>query len=228
VVFDLIDYLLDTLVEEHWGNELLCVAARAGCMPMIQRLLNRAQHKAELRSELVHGFQSIGEAVLGNHIGVVEYLLREKDFEAHLQYIKPRGENVLHMASGPCNPAMCRLLVPRLPNAIYQADSHGDTALIRIIKSHSNSEDRYESARILLSHANANGTTHISDGQQDPLQVAVQLGDTDMCRLLICESIMNPSSVLTRGQDGHLVMKDKPQINEEIIPQLLLKHATVP
>ncbi|KAF2267298.1 hypothetical protein CC78DRAFT_490454 [Lojkania enalia] len=227
VAFDLIDCVLDTLVEEQWGNKLLCIAARAGCMPVIQRLFNRAQYKSELRTELLRGFQSIGEAVLGNHVGVVEYLLREEGFEGHLEYVNSHGENVLHMASGRCNPAMFRLLVPRFQKGMDRTDGQGDTALIRIIRSSSDSQGRYESAKILLSHADSNDNVGIVGSQRNPLQVAVQLGDVEMCRLLMCEGRMNPLSVLTRGDDGNWFMKYKPWANEEVILQLLRKHPTI-
>jgi hypothetical protein len=78
VVFGLVDHVLDTLVEEQWGHELLCIAARVGCLPMIQRLLNRAQHRPTLRAELLRSSNSIGEAVLGSHVGVVDCLLGEE------------------------------------------------------------------------------------------------------------------------------------------------------
>ncbi|KAF4467462.1 NACHT nucleoside triphosphatase [Fusarium albosuccineum] len=54
-VFDLIDYVLDILVQEQWGNELLNIAAGAGCRPIVQRLMVRAQHSAELKDELMRG-----------------------------------------------------------------------------------------------------------------------------------------------------------------------------
>ena len=228
VAFDLVDHTLDTLVQEQWGNKLLCIAARAGCMPVIQRLLNRAQHMAELRTELLRGFQSIGEAVLGNHTDVVEYLLGQEGFEAHLQYLNSRGENALHLASRTYNPAIFRLLVPRLQEGIHQTDSQGDTALTRIVRNHSDSRDRYESARILLlSQADDDWDSHFGDEQHDPLQLAVRMGDTDMCHLLICDGKMNPRSALTRRDDGQLVLKDKPRMDEEAILQLLRTHAAI-
>ncbi|RYP21601.1 hypothetical protein DL767_009218 [Monosporascus sp. MG133] len=127
---------LDTMVQEKWGNELLCVAARAGCMPVVRRLMTRAEHDAELRGELLRDsrcnkqtpfsgkptHQSIGEAVLGNHADVVEYLLGQNGIEAHLRYRNSHGENVLHLASRLCNPAMFRLLVPRFQEGVYQTD----------------------------------------------------------------------------------------------------------
>lgn len=83
--FNLVDEVLDALVNEQWGNELLCIAARAGCQPMIQRLLDRAQHMEKLRIELSRGSQPIGEAILGNRADVVGRLLSEKEREVHLQ-----------------------------------------------------------------------------------------------------------------------------------------------
>jgi hypothetical protein len=49
-----------------------------------------------------------------------------------------------------------------------------------------------ESTRILLSYPNANAISHIKDGQQDPLQVAVHLGDIEMSRILIFEGKVSP------------------------------------
>ena len=110
---------------------------------------------------------------------------------------------------------------------MHQTDIQGDTALNRIIKSHFGSKARCESARILLlSQAYTAWDSQFGDEQHDPLQIAVRLGDTDMCRLLICDGKMNPHSALTRGDDGQLVLKDKPWVNEETILQLLRMHAS--
>jgi hypothetical protein len=227
VAFELIDYMLDTIVREQWGNKLFGIAARAGCMPMIQHLLDRAQHKTQLRTELLRSFHSIGEAVLGNHTDVVEYLLGQEGFEAHLRYVNSRGESVLHLASKTCNPAMFRLLVPRFQESMHQTDIQGDTALMRIIKSHVDSNARCESARILLlSQACDARGSHFADEQHDLLQMAVTLGDTDMCRLLICDGKVNPRSALAHGDDGHLILKEKPSRNKETILQLLRTHAS--
>ena len=62
--FDLIDNVLDALINEQWGNELLCVAARAGCLPVIHRFINRAQPIEEPRTELWSNWRPISEAIL--------------------------------------------------------------------------------------------------------------------------------------------------------------------
>lgn len=220
MAFELVDHALGSLIEEQWAHELLCIAARAGCMPMIQHLLGRAQHQTELRIELLCGFQSIGEAVLGNHPDVVAYLLGQPGFEVHLRYVNSRGENVLHLASKTCNPAIFRFLVPRLQESVHQTDNQGDTALTCIIKSHVDSKSRYESARILLL-SQSDADNYFGDERHDPLQMAVRLGDTDMCQVLVCDGKMNPHSALIRGSDQQLVLKDRSWKNGETILQLL-------
>lgn len=219
VAFDLVNEVLDALIEEQWGSELLCIAAGAGCMPVVQHLLEGIKHKSKLKTELLRGKASIGEAVLGNHIEVVKCLLEQEGFETHLQYTNMRGENVLHLASKTCNPAVMRLLVPHFQKQIHQTDCHGDTALMRIIKSYADSQNRCESAKILL--LSQVGTEDVSYLANNPLQVAVQLGDTEMCRILIRDGQLNPNSVLTLDDDGLLVLREKPRINEEAILRLL-------
>jgi hypothetical protein len=79
--------------------------------------MNSARHNEDLRSELFRGsriepqwtvfepvHQSIGEAILGNHVDVVEYLVKENNIDVYLRYHNSRGENVLHLASIMCNP----------------------------------------------------------------------------------------------------------------------------
>ena len=242
VVFDLVEDVLDILVEERWGNELLCVAAGMGCMPIIRRLMDQAQHNAELRAELLRGsprepqtmsfgipaHQSIGEAVLRNHVNVVEYLLGQQGIETHLQHRNSHGENVLHLASRLCNPAMFQLLIPRFKEGMHQTDDQEETALVRIIKRSSASGDRYGSAQILLLEGAASGDSRSRDEQHDPLRIAARLGDLDMCTILICIGNMNPLSALRRDDDGQMVLKEETSENEQnmvAILQLLRAHA---
>ncbi|MCJ1435357.1 hypothetical protein MMC27_004729 [Xylographa pallens] len=235
LVFDLVDHVSNTMVQEQWGNELLCMAASAGCIPIIKRLMIRAQHQPELRTELLRGVQrdqqppsfgksvhqSIGEAVLGNHVDVVEYLLGEKGTEAHLQHLNSRGENVLHLASRLCNPAMFRLLVPHFQGGMRQTDAQGDTVLVRIITSSSDARDRCASARILLLQGNANSDSRFWTEQQDPLRIAVRLGDLDMCHLLISIGKMCPLTAMTRDHDRQMVLKDTTSENQKNGPAIL-------
>ena len=241
-VFDFVDHGLDAMVREEWDNELLCMAANAGCMALVRRLMGRTQHDAELRGELLRELrskellsslgrsihQSIGEAVLGNYVDVVEYLLGEKSIEPHLQYRNSRGENIFHLASRLCNPAIFHLLVPRFQEGIHQVDDQGDTALVWIIMSSAASQDRHESARTLLLQGGTDWSNNLVEDQRDPLRVAVQLGDSKMCRLLVCTGKMDPLSALARDNDGRPVLKDITPENEHNALEMLqfLVHNT--
>jgi hypothetical protein len=186
-VFDLVDDVPEIMVKERWGGRLASLATRTGCMPVVRRLMERAQHNAELRSDLLDVSQSdyglIGLAVSGNYVSIVEYLLRQEGIEAHLRHRSSRGENVLHLAARHCNPAMFRLLVPRFKDGVHQTDSQNDTVMIRIITSASDSRDRCESMRIVLSEGDAGEDGRFAN-KTEALRVATALGDLDMCRLL--------------------------------------------
>ncbi|KAJ5469732.1 hypothetical protein N7539_009350 [Penicillium diatomitis] len=165
-LFALLDVVLGRMVQERWGNELLCVAASAGCMPVIQGLMDSARQNEELRNELLRRsrvepqwtifepvHQSLGEAVLRNRVDVVGYLVKVDGIDTHLRYQNSRGENVLHLASMICNPEIFQILAPRFPEGINQKDCRGDTPLLRVIMNFSASGNRFESARILLSQS---------------------------------------------------------------------------
>lgn len=165
---------------------------------------------------------------MGNHVGVVEYLLGQHGIEAHLQYRNSRGENVLHLASRVCNPAIFRLLVSHFKEGVHQTDNQKETALVRIIQRTSALQDRYESAQILLLEGGANRDDRSGDEQQDPLQIAARFGDLEMCRLLICIGKMNPLSALRRDDNGQMVLKEKTSDDDQnmfAILQLLRAHA---
>ncbi|KAF4124385.1 NACHT domain [Geosmithia morbida] len=233
LAFDLVDLSFDDMIRERWGNELLCIAAGAGCMPLVQRLMAGARRKAELRNELLCGsrheslssqrskHQSIGEAVLGDHVDVVEYLLGEDGIAAHLEFRNARGENVLHLASRLCNPRMVRVLAPRSTGFMHDADDRGDTALERIVKSTRDPEDRYESARIILLHTPTIWKSRPSGQHARLLQLAVQLGDLDMCRVLLCVGKLNPLLAMTRGDDGQPSLKGEAHQDEGTALEIL-------
>lgn len=222
VAFELVELVTDSLARDQWGYELLCLAAGAGCMPIIQPLLVWAHHKPEHRAELLRGSQPIGEALLGNYTDVVEYLLEQEGFEAYVKHVNSHGETLLHLASKTCNPRMFQLLIPRLSQRVHQMDKHGDTALVCIIKNDIDSAARYESARILLASQNeVDWHVELRDKQCDPLQVAVGLGDTEMCRLLVYEGRMSPYSALKVDSQGQFILNHRAQKNHKDILKLL-------
>lgn len=246
--FALADYALDTMAREQWGNELLCLAASRGCMPLVRRLVAGARNNANVGAEILWDAQResslvdpgevvhqlLGEAVSHNHLEVVEYLLCQDGIQAHLQHVNSRGENVLHVASTHCNPAMFRILVPRFQHDVHKMDSNGDTPLTRVIMGLARVttgsrgwEDRHESARILLSQGRGDGNTSFCDEQQNPLRIAVRLGELQMADILVRTGRMSPLSALSRLDDGQLVLKENTLGSEEdkaAMTRLLLAH----
>lgn len=145
-MFDLIDYIFDTLIHEYCINELLCMIVRANCIFIIQRLMIKIQHEKTLKTDLLceirrereflsfdkSEHQSIKKTVMSNHVDMMKYLLKQNGIEIHLHYLNSYGENVLHLTSKRCSPAMFRLLVPRFLEGRYQKDNQGNTFLVRM------------------------------------------------------------------------------------------------
>ncbi|RSL53795.1 hypothetical protein CEP54_010212 [Fusarium duplospermum] len=195
--FDIINDIPDILVRQGWGNELLCLAASQGCLPVIDRLMKMAQHNIDLKKELLREHQrqprslahrvhqSIGEAVLAGHVGVVEYLLQQEGIETHLYHRNADGENVLHLASMQCNPAIFRALAPRFPDGISQKDCQGKTALMRVVESLSTLQNRIESVQTLLSLSATHQSALSTKDQQEALRIAERMCNGEMCNLLI-------------------------------------------
>ncbi|KAL4412143.1 ankyrin repeat protein [Colletotrichum abscissum] len=194
--FNIVNDIPDILVAEGWGNELFCLVASQGCLPVIKRLMEIAQHNTDLRKELLREpqrqprslanrvHQSIGEAVLAGHVGVVEYLLQQDGIEAHLHHHNANGENVLHLASVQCDPAMFRTLVPKFLDGLSQKDWRGRTALMRVVENLSTLQGRMESAKIIISLGMTHGTARLAENQQEALQMAERMRDEAMCNLL--------------------------------------------
>ncbi|WPH01822.1 Hypothetical protein R9X50_00467600 [Acrodontium crateriforme] len=235
VVFNLIDNTSDTLVDESSANELLCLAARVGCLPLIQRLMIKAQHDQRLKNGLLCTFprtlnplaqrksrnQPIGEAVLNDHVATVDFLLKQRGFEEHLTYTNAEGENVLHLAAVRCNPVMFSLLMPYFPKGKHNPADQGDSALVRVILSSTTPCNRFESARILLQQNAASGDNHTWNEGQNPLCVAVRIGDIEMCSLLIRTGNIDPQSAITHGCNGRKVLIEETPENAESGPAIL-------
>nr|XP_023908622.1 uncharacterized protein LOC112020296 [Quercus suber]POF15586.1 hypothetical protein CFP56_48780 [Quercus suber] len=234
-VFDLVDLVANTMVQEHWANELLCMAAKAGCMPIIRRLLTRARHDDKLSAELLRTtrrqeqapppsrsiHQSIGEAVLGDYVDVVDLLLTHEGIESHLQCVNSRHENVLHLAAGKCNPAMIHLLVPRTRRLWHQTDHEGHSPVVRMIMSSADRVRRLKAVETLFLHADSVEDRHSIDEQQEALRTAARLGDVDMCRLLVEAIKVSPLSAMVCARDGHMVLREQTPENEETGPAIL-------
>jgi ankyrin repeat protein len=77
----------------------------------------------------------------------------------------------MHMASTHCNQAIFWLFLSRLQQDMDQADCHGDTVLIWIIKSSADLEKQYECAKLMLAHTKSIGARaeQVLNNQHNPL-----------------------------------------------------------
>lgn len=146
--FYLIDEVVNMMINERRGNELMCIAAGFGCMPIIRQLVKLADRQPKLKLKLKRSpqrsrrgtysskpaHQSIGEAVLGNHVDVLKYLLEQDWIEAHLKHRNSIRENALHFACDICNPYAIYMLLDHFKKSLQQVGHQKDTPLTRAIK----------------------------------------------------------------------------------------------
>lgn len=187
------------MVEDQWGNELFCIAARCNCFPMVRRLLTLARSNGYLRHQLTYeqrwsngssygrpSHQSIGEAVYENHVEMVEYLLAQEELKTHLEYRNLDGENVFHLASRFCNPAIFRMLIAKFKEGATQTDENNNTALVRIITAPTLlPAQRYESARKMVFESGSDtNVLHRDERHRALIHTARRYGHLDIARLL--------------------------------------------
>ncbi|KAK5232289.1 hypothetical protein LTR47_006502 [Exophiala xenobiotica] len=223
LVFDICD---DVLVQEKWGNELLCLAVSYGCLPMVERLFEEAARRPAMRDELLRDVrrdikppdyhQSVGEAAWYNHAEVLRYLLNQEGIEAHLQHRDSHGYNVLHRAARWCNPDVVSLLVSHFPEGVNQRNKNGDTPLHLVVFAGQAISGRLESAKILLNQGHADVEADSTDEQSgwgEPLRMAARYGGTAMCRVLVEVGGADPRRAL-KIEDGWHALVDPVDFTE--------------
>ncbi|SPO00078.1 uncharacterized protein DNG_02930 [Cephalotrichum gorgonifer] len=229
--FDLVHEMTSLLVTDSWGNELLCEAARSGCLPVIKRLFDDAERNPELRTELLRDrlrqidpkrrdrHQSIGEAVRSNHVDVVRYLLQQTGIETHLRHRDAGGANVFCMAARYGNPEVVQLLIEHYPEGVDELDENDDAPLREFAFAGSSAE----SVGILLTlgGADVNGGPMV-DGWS-ALRIAVRKGSIEVCRTLVEVGGADPREALRLNEEGHVVgLADADSINDEEMRQAML------
>lgn len=114
LAFDLTDDVVEKMTEEKWGRELLCVAASVGCMPIIRRLMASAEHKRELRSELLCPAEktfkdtALHIAVRGGDVAAVKVLIETgHDLDSRDQ----NGKTTLDLATEGGNEVILKVLL---------------------------------------------------------------------------------------------------------------------
>lgn len=114
--FDLVNQAFGAMVTEQWGNELLSLAARARCKPMLQRLMREAEHDPGLKAELwrdptspvpndymQNSRDSVGGAMVLNGMDVPRYLPDTDNIEALIERVNMRDQTMPRTAADSSN-----------------------------------------------------------------------------------------------------------------------------
>jgi ankyrin repeat protein len=140
ILFDLVDCIADKMVREKWGKDLLCAAARAGCVPMIQRLIRAAQKIIDLQSEMLRGIEENFEdttlyvAIRTGQISIIDFLIGAG---ADLKVRDQGGNTPLHLAAEGGYTNITRLL---LNGSDKDAKNHAGKTALQIATERRNSD----------------------------------------------------------------------------------------
>ncbi|OAA60653.1 Ankyrin repeat-containing domain protein [Cordyceps fumosorosea ARSEF 2679] len=164
-LFGLVEERADIMVTERWANDLFCLAAGEGCMPIVERLIQAARSNRRLRAAIwgtkrhpasplpASAHQSVGYAAANGDRRMVEFLLRYKHSRTHLCYTDAEGRTVLHMAAQRCDPGIVRALLLQLRVGglfhIGRVDNSGRTPAETALQSDAAEVDREEARRLL-------------------------------------------------------------------------------
>lgn len=102
---NLVKEVFGVMIEQNWGNKLLCYAAGSGCLPLIELLFDEVAHSPALRKELLRSptrcsegkadsHQSVDEAANKRHVHVVAFLLQQDGIK--LIYCTETGQTTMY------------------------------------------------------------------------------------------------------------------------------------
>ena len=80
VVFALVDEVPDVLVQQSWDNELMSIAARHSCEPILQKLTARMQQVTAIRSGQLRNNELAANASCSEHDGIFQALERSEEY----------------------------------------------------------------------------------------------------------------------------------------------------
>lgn len=211
-LFDLVYEVTDIMVAEKWGNELLCVAASKGCIPILERLFTAAKTDHALKDEILKDairtdrrHQSVGEAVWNNQVESLRYLVQQDGIGAHLRHRDSEGSTVFHKAARYCfSPELVTTLLEHYAEGVNVHDDCGTSPLAHFVA------DQYlgtstAGTRVLLTVGKADVTGGADTPSRLPLRTATRLCNNDTVRLLIDDGGADPRSVLRFDESGTVV-----------------------
>ncbi|KAF4991636.1 hypothetical protein FDECE_13984 [Fusarium decemcellulare] len=216
---DMFVFAVKHLRESLWDdiNDILCVACRKGCLPLVKALFMVAESDAEIRTAILtekrterkytslkkgheNFHQSVGEAAFWGHVDVVRFLCRQPGIQRHVRYINRYSETVFHQAARNSDPEIFDILISAWPEGVKLVDENNDSALERLCFGRT-SASTLESARVLLGTGRADAVCLPDEIIQKTLILAVQSGDVSLCQLLVVEGSADVCSIIHVNQE---------------------------
>ncbi|KAF1835029.1 hypothetical protein BDW02DRAFT_496935, partial [Decorospora gaudefroyi] len=195
-----------------WANAILCLAARRGCLTLVEILFERASQEPRLAEALLQEtpkespYQSVGEAAFWDQPHVVRYLLTQThvDISAHLHHrTSIDHRNVLHCAVRSNNPEIIRLLIKKHPSGVHEKTDSGDTPL-QILAF--NSAAKVDAVRALVEDGKAD--VNLGGGWYSPLRTAIRQKNVDVCRLLASHGAQVDDAITVDAETGLCRLSD--------------------
>lgn len=195
------------------GNEILCLAARRGCLVLVRELFDAANQDEALQSALLSTdakgtgewkwegaldrHQSIGQAAWEGHAEVVRFLCEQPGTLPHLRHVNHGGHTVFHQWARRQNLEVFRILHRHWPEGMLIKDKHGDSPVIEVMLQSSQTE---EDLIFLLRQLHSEFGVDLS-GKHDadfmtPLLIAARIARAKVSRFLIAECSADIYSVL--------------------------------
>ena len=199
---ELITGLFDMLASDKISlpNDLLGTACGKGCMPIVEKLFERAKAGGAFQTQLLQptgGSGPLGAAAWRGSVELIRYLCQQDGMEAHAS-----NRDILADCGLTPKVEIIKLLFDKFPRLVSEG---GDQALFRIVRwaryCGSNWEG-VESAKLLLHHTQ--GPVDVDE----LLAEAVRSGWPDMCRMLLVDGHANAQTVVKRSSSGRLELKE--------------------
>ncbi|PTB75150.1 hypothetical protein M440DRAFT_1358033 [Trichoderma longibrachiatum ATCC 18648] len=227
------DYLIRALRYDllKEGNEVLCRAARNGCLPLVKKLFEASETDADLRRAIISGprqqldgrnwglglyrHQSIGEAAYLGHAEVVRFLCQQPGIEPHLRHVNHHGHTVFHQAAAIGNKEVLLILIQHWPEGVNLRNKTNDVALGDFIFRCMNGDRRaIDTVRAMLSTGKVDATGLYDDPGHSPLCTAIKKGEIELCKTLIVEGSADMSCAV--GVD---IETGKPYLTKDVSVQ---------
>ncbi|PTB63085.1 hypothetical protein BBK36DRAFT_146201 [Trichoderma citrinoviride] len=239
---DIFGYLITALREDllEDGNEILCQAARNGCLVLVKKLFEVSERDPELRRAIIVGdrskmsdwrgglstHQSIGEAAYEGHVEIVRFLCQQSGIEPHLRHVNQHGHTVFHQAARRGIREILMILIQCWPEGVNLRNNLNDAPLGNFIFHRITGDvEAVGTVKAMLSTGKVDATGLSDDPGYSPLCTAIRKGEVAMCRTLIVDGSADMSCAVGVDERGKPFLTKDVKTQETLSAQeMMLKQ----